>query len=251
MTLLRFFCLTTVLLHAGLAGRVVAATPEGPVVVATGNQYAPYADETLPGGGIATRIVTTVFAAAGIDTQIVYLPWARAYESTKLGAQAAVFPYLHTPERAQDFLYSAAITFVDNHIFAADPALAAAPLTALAGRRVCIALGYALPDLVRMMTEAGDLQVTARPQQASQCPRMILSGRADFWVQDRAVEAGLRRRENLPELNRSHLPVEVTTLHVLFPRRRPDSADLRDRFNAALSRLESDGTLSRIRDEVE
>ena len=72
------------------------------LAIATGNDYAPFTDEELPEGGLATEVVVEAFAAVDHEVDIDFRPWARGYHDTGQGVFAGTFPYVHSDERAEE-----------------------------------------------------------------------------------------------------------------------------------------------------
>lgn len=88
-----------------------------PLALTSGNDYAPFADQDLPGGGLATRVVRAVFERLGEPIRIDWLPWKRGYALTLEGRYAATFPYIHSPEREALFHYSEPIFVGKSYLY--------------------------------------------------------------------------------------------------------------------------------------
>ncbi|GBC61406.1 ABC transporter substrate-binding protein [Desulfonema ishimotonii] len=88
------------------------------LVIATG-EYAPYSSKEMKGGGFFTEIVSGVLARMGFekkDVEIRFYPWKRAYKHVRQGKAWAAFPYIRTPERAEEVLLSVPLV-EDNTCF--------------------------------------------------------------------------------------------------------------------------------------
>lgn len=225
-----------------------AAPAQERLTLVTGEGYPPFADPGLPDGGVATLLVRQVLEGLGASVQIDFLPWRRGYEETLRGRFDATFPYVRTPEREADFLYSTPLINVRQVVFAA----AARPVQYrqpgdLRGLRLCLALGYAPPQALQAMIGANQIE-RFTPASAETCPALVDSGRADFFVQDQRIGMALVARAGLTGrvMVVPGPPVGETELHLIVPRTRPDAISLMARFDAALARLRASGGYERL-----
>lgn len=92
----RLIVVCAAVLAVGLARPACAAEQ---FALVTGEDYPPFADPRLPGGGLATILVRQVVAALGATARVDFLPWRRGYEDTLRGRYDGTFPYVRTPER--------------------------------------------------------------------------------------------------------------------------------------------------------
>ena len=70
------------------------------------NTSPPYADQQLPGQGLALELVREVFSRTGHTPEITIENWARAVEGARLGVYDGLAAAWYSPERARDLLYS-------------------------------------------------------------------------------------------------------------------------------------------------
>lgn len=68
-------------------------------------EWPPYTGRDLPGGGIACRILSNIFALGGVQVQIAFYPWARAINLAKQGKIDAVFPAYYSKARSRKFAF--------------------------------------------------------------------------------------------------------------------------------------------------
>lgn len=218
------------------------------LALVTGDDYPPFADSRLPGGGAATVVVRHVVAIMGDEAAIEFLPWRRGYEEALRGHYDATFPHVRTPERERDFLYSDALFHVRQSVFmpAARRFDYRGPAD-LQGRRVCIALGYAAPAALQAMIAAQQVE-RVTPSSASACPALLASDRADFFIQDLRIGSALVQKTGLARevVAVSDPPFGRSEIHLIVPRRRPDAAGLIARFNAALAKAHANGDYDRL-----
>ena len=86
------------------------------VKLATG-EWTPYTSSNLEGYGFFTKIVTVVLKEMGVEADYVFYPWRRCYNSVLKGRVWAAFPYSYTESRAEQVLYSDAISFSVTRFF--------------------------------------------------------------------------------------------------------------------------------------
>lgn len=68
--------------------------------------WEPYYGDELPRKGFYTAIVQAAFDAAGIDTRVEFMPWARAMKEVAEGDRDVLMGAWYNEERAQTYLYS-------------------------------------------------------------------------------------------------------------------------------------------------
>lgn len=208
----------------------------------TGNDYAPFTDETLPEGGMLTEVVQRAFAEAGQQHTVRFVAWKRGYDATVAGRYAATFPYVRTPEREPDVLFSAPLIEVRQLVFH-NPAggLVFRKPDDLRGRVACMPIGYALPPELQAMADHGQLKRES-PRDLGACARMTASGRTDFFVIDEfagrssIVTAGLEKSVVAAETAYATVPQ-----FLIVSRRHPDAERLLADFNAGLAKLKASG----------
>lgn len=217
------------------------------VTVLTGNDYPPFADETLPEGGLATDVVRRAFDRMGQPLEILYRPWERGMVETQAGKYLATFPWSYNEERAQSLAYSEPLyTFSQYYFTQRDSGFRGISDADLAGARFCLALSYNTSGLDRLV-EAGVITLV-RPQTLSNCFQMIAAGRADVVrVNDRIAWQTIAKLGLDPELfHQIEEPARTSVQHVLFSRAHPDSPRLLEAFNAALTEMKADGSIDDI-----
>lgn len=244
MKILPFLLFVAVLLAAPL--QTLRAADR--LALVTGEDYLPFADSRLPGGGVATILVQHVLQLAGVASTVDFLPWRRGYEETLRGRYDGTFPYIRTTERERDFLYSDSLINVRQVVFMArDRTPAYRGLEGLHGQRICIALGYAAPPEIQRLIDLS-LMERQTPASAAMCPGMVEAGRADFFIMDERIGEALVAKAGL---QRAIAPVTgppfgVSDIYFIVPRNRPDAAGLIARFNQALRQMQAGGDYQRL-----
>jgi polar amino acid transport system substrate-binding protein len=89
----------------GLALGVANVQAQQPVKLIA-NISPPYADKTLPEGGLALELVRHTFKRAGYEPDITIDSWPRAMEGVSIGLYDALASAWYTEERAANYLFS-------------------------------------------------------------------------------------------------------------------------------------------------
>ena len=182
-----------------------ATAPMQPLRLVTGNGYAPFADEMLPGGGMLTQIVEMAIFRAdpAIPYNLTFISDWQAHIDALLPSQAydLSFPWVRpdceAPEtltsadlaRCEDFEFSAPYyEIVDGFFVLADSDLvSASSYEAFAGKRICRPEGYTTGVLDAVGLSAPNVELM-RPLEASDCFEALASGKVDLVSID--AEAG-------------------------------------------------------------
>lgn len=187
------------------------------VRVVTGNDYAPFTDESLPGGGLATELVVATFNALGDEVEVDFRPWARGYHDTRQGMFAGTFPYVHSDERATQVRYAPTpLASIQNiAVSSIERPVRFTGAASLRGLTLCRPLGYALPAVVEEVIEEDQLEVTGVSEIES-CPRMIELGRADLFIPTNFTWPALVASQNLAESDFHVAEQPIQEQHLYF-----------------------------------
>ncbi|MDX5373134.1 MAG: transporter substrate-binding domain-containing protein [Pseudomonadaceae bacterium] len=231
--------LTLIALLCG-AGLVDAA----PLKLVTGDQYPPFTGRSLPDGGMLTELVLRALQETGQQPQLAWQPWKRGYLATLRGQYDATFPYLPSPQREAEFLFSAPLYETTQKLFSRSEDQLEADH--LAGKRLCLPLGWQPPEPLLALLASGQLQ-RHEPQDLATCAKLVALGRDDFFVADDLLgQQALRHAGVHSRLRQSQTTLARNRLHLIVPRNRPGAQALMDSFNAGLQRLRDDGTYAQI-----
>jgi polar amino acid transport system substrate-binding protein len=235
----------------------VCALLSTPVVLAvdltTGPNYPPLSDQSKADGGIATRIVSATFQSMGEAVLLDWLPWKRGFEDTKAGRYQATFPYVRSPERELDFLYSDVIFTHQSFLWTrtGDTLSAQDPSTFKGQKALCIPHGYRSPieDVLRTQIASGEVRVE-RPITRESCIRMLVSKRVDATTgSEGEVGASLLATGLGTQISRGKKPIVELDFFLIAPKSNPQSAELINRFNSQLRKLRADGQYRRLAEE--
>lgn len=216
----------------------------------TGDDYAPFTGQALPGGGMLTQIVEAALGERDMPYSLDWRPWNRGYLRTLQGEFDATFPYIKTPQREQEYRYSAPLFIAEQHIFSRvdDPIEVNNPAS-LQGRRFCYPLGWAPPKVLQDLLDQGQL-IRHSPTGLKECVRLLLMGRDDFFISDRRLgEAAMRLAGvDLQELRTSDSVVSNSALHLIVPLKHPQGEQLLEQFNLGLQSLQDSGRYQQLID---
>lgn len=237
---------------------VMSALATGPVkadekfVLVTGDDYPPYVDTSLPDSGLSVRQIIAVFAHAGKDVSIEYMPWKRGFDLAKIGHFDGTFPYVHTDERAKHFLYSEPIDNLTIRAFGSARGSMARWSDNLVDKIVCLPLGYAvIPPLEKGLSEKRLTRV--EPADLESCFRMIELQRADFVPADQMVAwstiSKIFGSKASAIIRPLEPPIEVTSYHLLVPKARPELVEMVNIFNQSIKAMRESGEMDRVAQE--
>jgi len=194
----------TVELAAAAKTTVAAAPVPPPVRMVTGNGYAPFADENLPGGGMFTQLVEMAIFRAdpAIPYNMTFVNDWQAHIDALLPSQAydLSFPWIKPDcsgatmlspgdqARCDDFVFSAPFyEIVDGFFVLSDsPLVSATDYATFKGKRICRPEGFTTGVL-----EAAGLGMPAislvRPTEAIDCFEALANGKVDLVSIDAEV----------------------------------------------------------------
>jgi hypothetical protein len=251
---------------------VVEATAEVPVDAAAGSaelpplrfltsgDYAPFADQSLPGGGLHVEIVEAAMARGNPDLEYK-LSWVDDFEVhlTELlpsGAFDAGYMWfmpdcskvgLYGPEAqmrcstylASDPFFEDAVGF---YTMAGNPLVDIKSYDELKGKRICRPEGWFMWDLeAEGLVEPTVTMVT--PATQIDCWKALQAGEADVVTFDAApAEADLVTLKISDNIQEIKALASIQTSHVLIPKNNPNGEAYIAILNKGLAEIRADGT---------
>jgi|GEM_PF-1490509 len=220
----------------------------------TGNDYLPYSDEKLPGGGLATTIVLEVLKHANIDHHAPeFKPWARGLMETELRVYDATFPYARTSDREQVLLYSEPFLSVTDTFFVygdfPDTILTPAHFQ---NKVICRPQGYSQATLQALRQDVSfDIE---SPRTAAQCVSMLRRGHVDFFFINELAGRHLidaQKERYGSEFQSVPMPDRIgkIELHMVMSRNNPLAEAVIEQFNASLREMKANGEIGKIVDQ--
>jgi polar amino acid transport system substrate-binding protein len=221
-----------------------------PVLLVSGDDYAPYADSKLPEGGMTTELIKKAFAEVKTDVKVEWLPWARGLDETKKGNFAGTFPYLKTAEREKDFLYSAVVVALQDRAFikAGNKKLDFNNVASLAKTTYCLPLGWAATPKLLDMIKSGTIK-TQSPKDISTCVKMVEAGRADYFVSGDSQGLAALKSGGVAAgsvVMAESAPLADNSLYLIAGKSRPGSQEMLALFNKGLEAIRKNGTYAKI-----
>jgi polar amino acid transport system substrate-binding protein len=159
-----------------LATSTSLAASQKVVRLVSGPDYLPFVDEKSADGGISTMAVRKIFASQGYEIKLTIQPWVRGAEGTRDIQFDGTFPYVKSPSREKDFLFSEPFytTVVSLYISKDRPIK---ELSDLRGKTYCRPLGYEKSGLETLINVYHLKDV--RPVSIDACFQMLSLGRVD------------------------------------------------------------------------
>lgn len=217
------------------------------ITLATGNKFAPFADEKLLNGGLATEIIETIFKRLGYETKIKFLPWKRVYNSTRKNEFAGAFPYSFNKKRGQEFYFSKPIY---NQVFLffvlKESDINYATESDLQGLSVCKPLGYNKDDIQSLLDK--NIVELYSPLDLECCFKGLIYGRAQLvsigkdagWA---TIQRTYGSKEKFKTLEMEGYP---NPLHLIISRTYPQGEELLEEFNNKFIQLYKAGIIQAI-----
>lgn len=219
---------------------------QNPVKLVTGDNYFPYAHDSVPGGGWSVAIVAAIFAQMNQPVETEIVPWNRGLMWTEKGQYLGTYPYVYSNQRDEKFLYSAAINKVPARIYVARNS-GITEIEHLQRKRLCIPHGYSTEGIYADLVRNWNM-VMIRAQNGMACIRHVEKGWSDV---------GLTNGYMTNEVNRERFGIdsdliilghelEPIPLYFLISRSYPDAQTWISRFNNALKTLIETGKKEQI-----
>lgn len=228
-----------------LAAPVRAA--ESPLDLVTGNDFPPFTGEDLPQGGLMTELVLRAFRMVGLGYEVRFAPWKRGYDGVIAGRFLATFPYVRTPEREREVIFSEPVLEVRQLVYlSTHTRMEFTGPQDFRGRTVCAPIGYALPTELTAMVERRELTRDS-PADLAACARMVATGRADAFVIDEYTgRAAVVRAGVADGIRIAEQPYALAPQHLIVSRGNPEAGAVLAAFNAGLRKLKESGAFGEI-----
>ncbi|PHV12166.1 substrate-binding periplasmic protein [Chitinimonas sp. BJB300] len=227
---------------------LVATTNAAETIRLANGEWPPYAGESLPYGGIGTRIVRAALAEEGVTVEFVYLSWKRGLEIAKRGMLDGAILWAPTPDKLVDFLASESIMSSDVILlYRQNKPLDPIKQVQLKGYQFGLPNGYSYdqyPELIKMIRDSGKPAITIDDDDLG--VKALIQERIDAYPIDRHVARWLLANMPAPSVPIIVLepPIKTGPLAVLFNLKSPRAKWLQERMNAGLAKLRASGQLA-------
>lgn len=217
-----------------------------PTLRLVGDRWPPFSDASLPGGGLATELVTTVLSRAGYASAVEEVPWARALMGLGEGRYDVLITTWYSEPRTHLGEYSR--PYLSNRIRLLKrkgEALDVGQLADLYPYSIAVVRDYAYTAAFD-----GDRQLHKVPvRNFSSALKMLAAGRVDLTVEDEYVARYLLQRE--PPAVRDAVefvapPLGQSSLHILVSLKNPQHRQIVEAFDRAIDAMRADGSYDRL-----
>jgi polar amino acid transport system substrate-binding protein len=242
----------------GTAPAAASAATDLPVRMVTGNGYAPYSDEMLPGGGMFTQLVEMAIFRAdpAIPYNLAFISDWQAHIDALLPSQAydLSFPWVRPDcsasmlspgdqARCDDFVFSAPFHEVVDGFFApaGSDLIRATDYAAFKGKRICRPEGYTTGVLDDVGLGASEAQLM-RPIEVTDCFEALASGKVDLVSIDAEVgDAAIAQLDMVGDFAQNPHLVTLQSLHVIAHKSNPRAVEMIVQLDSGLVEMYESG----------
>lgn len=212
--------------------------------------WEPYIGDKLTEQGYVARLVREAFSESGYTPQFSFFPWARVVYMANRAEYAGFFPEYYSETRAEKFLFSdpfpaGPLVFFKKKGFA----IQYDSLEDLKPYKIGVVRGYVnseefdKSDHLEKIEGVNDLTNF----------RKLLSGWLDLVVADQYVGQYILKTyltDRKDEVEVLYPVLEEKQLYLCLSKDYPNAAEIMDRFNQGLKRMQDSGRLRRVTEGV-
>ncbi|MDF9617916.1 transporter substrate-binding domain-containing protein [Pseudomonas entomophila] len=210
------------------------------------DSWPPFTDSGMPGGGLATNIVTTALTRAGYATEFEEVPWARALMGVGEGRYDVLINAWFNDERTRIGQFSNA--YLTNRIRLLKhegETFGYQKLADLYPYSIAVVRDYAYSPAFDSDTRLNKVPVRS----FSSAVRMLAAGRVNLAVEDEYVARYNLQREP-PQVREAvsfvEPPLAENSLHILVSLKHPEHQQIVKRFEKAIAAMKADGSYDRL-----
>lgn len=210
------------------------------------DRWPPFTDAGMPGGGLATMIVTTALHRAGFDSEFEQVPWARALLGVEEGRYDVLVNAWVNQQRAEIGQFSSG--YLSNRIRLlkrkGDP-LRFKGLSDLYPYPIAVVRAYAYSAEFDADTRLQKIPV----RNFAIAVRMLAAGRVGLTLEDEYVARYFLQRESRSVRDSIEFigkPLGENSLHILVSFKTPQHQQIVAGFNRAIGEMKADGTYERL-----
>ncbi|AYG46967.1 amino acid ABC transporter substrate-binding protein [Pseudomonas sp. Leaf58] len=231
---------------AMLASMLATPAPAHDKLRLVADNWPPFTDASMPGGGLATSIVSTALARAGYPSAVEEAPWARALLGVSEGRYDVLINAWYNDARANIGQFSEA--YLTNRIRLLQRKGEAFRFTRqsdLYPYSIAVVRDYAYSPEFDGDTRLRKVAV----RNFSSAVRMLAAGRVNLAVEDEYVARYSLQRE--PQAVRDGVmlvepPLGENSLHILVSLKNPEHEQIVARFERAIAAMKADGSYARL-----
>lgn len=210
-------------------------------------EWPPLATQQLESKGLVVEIVQEAYRRAGIETQIVFVPFSRALTMAETGEVDGLVVSSMTEERA-DYMHFSDWSFANEISFwvSGKPASTYNSIEDLCPGTVGVLRGS---HVARKISSFGCLEPVLINSKRS-IAQMLQVGRIDYAIEGRRELRYWMKKEWVGEYGKQVSPLSpplfVDRYHTTLVKTRHDAEALLHAFDKAIGEMREDGTLHRI-----
>ncbi|KEY85945.1 transporter substrate-binding domain-containing protein [Pseudomonas sp. P1B16] len=210
------------------------------------DKWPPFTDASMPGGGLATSIVTTALTRAGYASGFEEAPWARALMGVSEGRYDVLINAWYNDSRTRIGHFSNAYLNNKIHLLKRKgEAFAYQQPSDLYPYSIAVVRDYAYSPEFDSDTRLHKVAV----RNFSSAVRMLAAGRVNLAVEDEYVARYNLQRE--PQAVRDGVemvepPLGENSLHILVSLKHPQHQQIVERFEQAIAAMKADGSYARL-----
>ncbi|MFN3992095.1 MAG: hypothetical protein ACK4IU_04220 [Tabrizicola flagellatus] len=236
-----------------------APVTERPLAIVTGNGYAPFADKTLPGGGMMTQLVEMAIFRAdpSIPYTISFVSDWQAHIDALLpsGAYDLSFPWIRPDcegaatlspgdqARCNDFAFSGPFYEIVDAFFATRDSglMAATSYAEFEGKRICRPEGYTAGVLDAAGLTSGVVTLV-RAENVKECFRALASGEVDLVSVDSEVgDSTVAKLGLIATIGQNPHLSSILSLHVIAHKSNPRAVAMLGALDAGMIEMYESG----------
>lgn len=209
--------------------------------------FPPYEFETPVDGlkGFDVEVVEEVFRRIGVNTQIVFSPWARALETVITGQENALLSCGYNKERDERLYLSDPISVGTHGYFVREDY--SGPLfnsvEEFRGHNITAVLGYSSQ---KELEERGINHTTARTDKIAL--NILMAQRVDVFFGTLEANIFIAKQNDLSH-KLKHYPLYSKNYHLCFSKKWDRAREILSQFNHSLAQVRADGTYDAIHDK--
>lgn len=209
-------------------------------------EWAPHYGSDLPEQGLTTAIVKAAFKASGHDSDVEFIPWARALKEVEEGSSDIVMGAYHNEDREEKYIFSDAIYFLELGLIAR-PGLGVSKydsLRDLTPYSIGVSRGFANSEEFDAASYL-DKHTATFPNLNI---RKLFRGRIDLAVMNFDLFRYEARKEGfcISEVEFMEPPLETHGLYLMASRKIADGEKIIEDFNLGLDKIRKNGEFDRI-----
>ena len=213
------------------------------IELATG-EYPPYVSENFKNQGFMTEIIVTAFNQKGYDVKTRFLPWQRAFDSTKAGKYKGIYTMWYREDREEWFAFSDSLPPTEiGFMKLTENDITFESYSDVKSLRIGVVRGYASPV---GFDEAG-LTTHEVVEDRLNISKLLL-GRVDLVLIDKITGQHILNTEYADRKGEVNwlVSLQIDPQHLAFSKKAPGYEKLLHDFNRGLKVITDNGSVAKI-----